>query len=80
MNLAVKFYSQVANPDSLPGLWPAEVIELGDSSNLPDGDWTLMSLAEFNAYREEHNYLFKEWQAYQESIWGKIGGFFNELF
>jgi len=55
MNLAVKLYKDIQDaPVDIPALWPAEVIELGNSLELPDSSYTLMTVEEYNAYREEH--------------------------
>lgn len=61
MNLAVKFYSDADNPEGLPGAWPAEVIELGEGTDLPEGPWTLMTVAEYEAYREQHQAEYDAW-------------------
>lgn len=67
MNLAVKFYSQVANPQSIPGQWPAEVKELGESTGAPDG-WTLMTAGEYDNYRASHESAMDTWEATQIKV------------
>jgi len=62
MNLAIKFYSQVENLQLLPNEWPFEVIQLGDSTVLPSAEYTLMTLEEYNHYREDNRYLYIAWE------------------
>lgn len=55
MNLAVKLFSEVINkPVGIPDAWPAEVIELGEGTELPGPAWTLMTSAEFAAHKATH--------------------------
>lgn len=60
MKLAVKFYSDVENPDNIPGEWPAEVLELLDEEQIPDG-FIEMSLEEYNQYRQNNKAVYDEW-------------------
>lgn len=61
MYLAVRFYDELSaeellsreTPSNMPGLWPAEVIEMQDNEELPDG-YTKMSRADYDAYRAAH--------------------------
>jgi len=62
MNLAVKFYSQEENLHNIPSNWPSVVIQLGDSTDLPSAEYTLMTLEEYNHYREDNTYLYTAWQ------------------
>lgn len=64
MNLAVKLYQNVAledKPNGIPDLWPAEVIELGDKTDLPDGYWSLMTFQEYQDYRTYHKPAYDSW-------------------
>ena len=60
MNLAVRFYSDVKEGEllafafALPQDWPIEVLELNDSSDLPDETFVLMTLEEYEQYRADH--------------------------
>lgn len=68
MNLAVKFYSQVPNPNNFPGIWPAEVRELGDSTKLPDGDWSLMTKDEYERHVAQCEPIMAEWETTKVQI------------
>ena len=68
MNLAVKFYSQVDNPSSIPGEWPALVVELGDGTTLPDDSWTLMNTESYAAYLADHEASKEAWNAANLSV------------
>jgi len=63
MNLAVLLYADDYNPDSLPGVWPSRVVELGDGTSLPGENWQLMTLAEFEAYKVTHLAEYNEYLA-----------------
>lgn len=66
MNLAVKTYQYMTEKlAGIPDAWPADVRELGDDSTLPDqsGQWMLMTLAEFNAYKDAHQSDYDTWNA-----------------
>lgn len=63
MNLAVKLYRDAANPRNIPGDWPAEVIELGDKTELPDGPWMLMTIEQYTAYKAERQSAYTAWEA-----------------
>lgn len=62
MNLAVKFYQDDNNPQSLPDEWPSQVRELGESTELPEGEWTLMTLEEFEAHKAAHQAEYNTWK------------------
>lgn len=69
MNLAIKLYENVDisdKPEAIPGIWPAEVIELGNSISLPEGPWALMEKSEYEEYVRYHKPLFDAW--YNEHI------------
>lgn len=61
MDLAVKYYNQVANPQGIPGWWPAEVRELADGASPPDDDWYVMSLAGYGDWIERHQAEYDDW-------------------
>ena len=62
MNLAVQLYSNApSNPLGIPGVWPASVIELGDSTTLPDGSYQLMTDDELATYRSTHQSAYDAW-------------------
>lgn len=66
MNLAVKLYSEVdENPKNIPGTWPAEVRELGDGTDLPQGFSRLMTDAELEAYKATVQSDYDAWEALQ---------------
>lgn len=51
MNLAIKFYrNEIDKPIGIPDGWPSEVIELGDSLILPNDQYILMTLEQYNEY------------------------------
>jgi len=60
MKIAVKFYSQVSNPENLPGEWPAIVQELADDAEGPD-DFTIMSVIQYKNYLTEKQSLYDDW-------------------
>lgn len=64
MNLAVRLWSDMpSNPESIPGVWPAEVHELGEGTTLPTpGTWQLMTLDSFNAYKASHQSTYDAWK------------------
>lgn len=67
MNLAVKFWlSETNKPVGMPDAWPCEVKELGESTTLPEGNYSLMSLSEYVAYRAQHRAAYDIWAATQE--------------
>jgi hypothetical protein len=62
MNLAVKLYSNApSNPLNIPGAWPYEVIELGESTTLPDNTYQLMTSQELVEYRSNHQAEYDAW-------------------
>lgn len=62
MKLAVKFYRDLPNPDQYPGYWPAKCVELDDDDTDLDG-YTMMSLKELEAYKDDYREQFDEWRA-----------------
>lgn len=77
MNLAVKFYKDVPADKkawNIPEAWPAEVRELGESTELPGPEWLLMTLEEYNAYRASEMAQYMAWEEANESwIWSEAG-------
>lgn len=64
MNLAVKIYQDVPfelRPLDIPIVWPAEIIELGESSELPGAGYTLMTTEDLAAYKLFHLAAFNTW-------------------
>jgi hypothetical protein len=80
MNLAVLLSQDTANPRGLPGVWPAEVRELGTDTTLPDVTWLLMTTAEYTAYLAQYQSLFDAWLAANPRISGdKSGSLLNAV-
>lgn len=68
MNLAVKLWRDERASDPLrlagiPGDWPSEAVELGETTDLPAGPYQLMTTVEFRAYRAARKPVFDAWQA-----------------
>jgi hypothetical protein len=65
MNLAVKFWSDVPNPKSVPGAWPAQCREIGAATSYTAeaGPWTIMTAAAYEAYRAQHQAAYDSWEA-----------------
>lgn len=66
MNLAVKLFIDVTvgdKPTGIPDAWPAEVIELGDSTTLPVGPYQLMTSAQYESYLVAHQSEYDTWRA-----------------
>lgn len=65
MNLAIRFYSDAENkPTNMPDIWPYQVVELGESTELPqDGNtWNLMTTEEYADYIVEHQAEYDAWE------------------
>lgn len=67
MNLAIRLYSDIdisKKPSNIPDVWPAQVLELGSSTELPnDGNsWSLMTTEEYNAYLATHQADYDAWE------------------
>ena len=60
MHLAVKFYKDVPNPNSLPPEWPATCIELKDGEPCPEG-CVEMNIEEYHTYRAVHKGKYEDW-------------------
>ena len=60
MKYAVKFYSQVENPEGVPGTWPAVTIDGPDTLVVPEG-FTTMTEAEHTAYVAAHQAEYDAW-------------------
>lgn len=58
---AVKFFSQVSNPDNVPGDWPA-IVESGPVDMVIPEGYTGMTDAEYAAYVAAHQAEFDAWQ------------------
>jgi hypothetical protein len=64
MNLAVKLYGEIEvglKPTGIPDEWPAEIIELGESEDLPDETWVLMTVSNYATYRANHISEYVTW-------------------
>ena len=64
-NIAIKKYKDMKdNPYQMPGECPAEVIELGESRELPseDGTWELMTFFEYKKYVAKLQPVYDEWE------------------
>jgi len=62
MNLAVLLYQHVTDkPTGIPDGWPAEVIELGDSTEVPDETWNLMTSEQLVAYKIANQAAYNAW-------------------
>lgn len=65
MYLAVKYYMDLTEEelksfergDTMPGLWPAIVLELQDSDSMPDG-YTKTTRVDYDAYRVKYQSLY----------------------
>lgn len=72
MNLAIRLYSDAdSNPKNIPGTWPFQVIELGNSSTAPDdgNEYTVMTQEQYNVYVAAHQSEYNTWAAAQiESV------------
>jgi len=66
MNIAVLKYEFVSNkPAGISDEWPAETIELGESTTLPGEDWVLMTQAQFTAHKAAYQAVY---DSYIDSI------------
>lgn len=62
MNLAVLKYQFVTNkPEGIPDSWPAETIELGNSTELPGENWVLMTKEEFDSHVADNKSDYDSW-------------------
>lgn len=69
-NNAVKLYSSVDAEEKaqigvtgIPDQWPQEVIPIGDSTNLPDQNYQLMTDAELTAHKVTYQSDYNAWLA-----------------
>lgn len=63
-NVAVKFFvSVVDKPAGIPDQWPADIVELGESTTLPDnsGDWQLMTSVELAIHKAAYQAAYDTW-------------------
>lgn len=60
--LAVKFYSQVENPQLIPEVWPAACYEFDDSQHIPAAEWTVMTYDELLAHKEKYKSEYASWK------------------
>lgn len=60
--LDVLLYAQTANPDGVPGDWPADCREVDDDSPVTPGR-TRMTLAQYAAYRAARQAAWNAWHA-----------------
>ena len=66
MNIAVLKYEFVSNkPAGISDEWPAETIELGESTTLPGEDWVLMTQAQLTAHKATYQAAY---DSYVDSI------------
>ncbi len=69
-NLAVKLFANVSvgeKPAGIPDSYPAEIIELGESTTLPEeGVWQLMTEQEYSDYMSEVQAEYDAWVAANE--------------
>lgn len=64
MNILVKFWSDVPNPDNLPESWPAEVqIYKGQEK----AGFTLMTMEELEAHKALHQLEYDAWEVAQNA-------------
>jgi len=66
MNVAVLLYQNVpveSKPSGIPDVWPSTVIELGDSTTLPDETWSLMTREDYCTYVSTHQSTYDTWFA-----------------
>lgn len=64
MNLAVKLYQHVPSDkklDGIPDMWPAEVIELRESTTLPGENYILMTIQELDTHKNTYLEAFESW-------------------
>jgi hypothetical protein len=62
MNLAVRLYANApSNPLNVPGVWPEDVVDLGDGTTLPDNSYQLMTDTQLLAYRSVHQQVYDAW-------------------
>lgn len=62
--VAVQFYSQIPvdqKPAGIPDQWPAQCIELHNNESAFDDSWTIMSKAEYSAWKMDHQAEFDAW-------------------
>ncbi|MEM4379134.1 MAG: hypothetical protein QXL01_00405 [Thermoplasmatales archaeon] len=63
MNLAVLTYEFVTDkPAGIPNEWPAEVRELGESTELPGENWVLMTVQQLHDYQDLHRNSYNQWE------------------
>lgn len=69
-NNAVKLYSSVSIEEKqqmgvtgIPDQWPMEIVAIGDSTDLPDQSYQLMSDEELAAHRVTHQSAYNAWLA-----------------
>lgn len=63
MNLAVLLYADAPeNPDSIPGSWPYEIIQLGKGTDLPGPSWVLMTDGEYSDYVNANQAEYETWR------------------
>ena len=60
-NLAVKLYNADSNPLNIPGIWPSQVLDIGDSTILPDNTWLLMTTQEYESYKSINKPAYDAW-------------------
>lgn len=59
--LDILTYAQVPNPRSVPGVWPADCVEIDDAQPVTPGR-TRMTLAQFATYKATHQAAYDTWR------------------
>jgi hypothetical protein len=73
MNLAVKFYKDEPDaPLGMPADWPSQCRQIDDATEYTaePGPWLIMSVEEYNSYREANMGAYEQ---YQETYLGADG-------
>lgn len=63
MNLAVLLYLHDENPNSVPLRWPSKVVEIGESTTLPDSNWLLMTVAQLEDHKKKYQSEYDLWES-----------------
>lgn len=81
-NLAVRKYSTVAandKPSGIPDEWPYHVLELGEGMTLPNGNYVLMTVAEYNTHISNNQSAYNTWKAGVDSAEAPIKNIESKL-
>lgn len=60
--MAVLFYSQVSNPQNIPGDWPAKSYIFDPKSETPPPEYTIMLIEEYKLYIRNHQSEYDAWK------------------